>query len=132
MTLNLLYCARTSEGNLSISIFFFHKKFFIIFCTFLTVEKYYTTLICLKQAIQPRVVGPLFIKRCIVYIVAKFIVIGCGTSIDTCCVSHGALAPWQERLRPMFERLLFNQDSRATDPVIITKCIFVFSKCSTP
>jgi len=70
-----------SEGSLSIS-FLIIKNFYKIFCTFLPVKKYYTTLICLKQAIQPRVVGPLFIKRCIVYIVAKFIGPGPGTSID--------------------------------------------------
>jgi len=62
------------------------------------VEKYYTTLICLKQAIQPRVVGPLFIKRGIDYIVAKFIGLGCGTSIGPCVVCVGALAPTQREL----------------------------------
>jgi len=60
------------------------------------VEKYYTTLICLKQAIQPRVVGPLLQKRGIVYIVAKFIEIVCGTSIGPCYVRPGALAPGQK------------------------------------
>jgi len=35
----------------------------------------------LNQAIQPRVVGPLFYLGGIAYIVAKFIGIGCGTSI---------------------------------------------------
>jgi len=52
------------------------------------VEKYYTTLNCLKQAIQPRVVGPLFIKRCIDLYKAKLIGIGCGTSIE--CVASAA------------------------------------------
>jgi len=46
------------------------------------VEKYYTTLICLKQAIQPRVVGPLFIKRCIDLYKPNLIGLGPGTSID--------------------------------------------------
>ena len=46
------------------------------------LNKFFTTINCLNQAIQPRVVGPLFIKGCIVYIVAKLIGIGCGTSID--------------------------------------------------
>jgi hypothetical protein len=55
------------------------------------VKKYYTTLICLKQAIQPRVVGPLFIKGCIVYIVIKLIGFVCGTSIDIINVR----GPWR-------------------------------------
>jgi len=97
-----------SEGSLLISILFFIKNFYKIFCTFLPVKKYYTTVICLKQAIQPRVVGPLFIKGCMTYIVAKFIVYGCGTSMGTCYVRPGALAPGQERLRPVLERLVFN------------------------
>ena len=46
------------------------------------MKKYYTTLNCLKQAIQPEVVGPLLYKRCIVYIVAKLIGHGPRTSID--------------------------------------------------
>ena len=49
------------DGSLFISIFCFIKNFYKIFCTFLPVKKYYSTCICLKQAIQPRVVGPLFI-----------------------------------------------------------------------
>jgi hypothetical protein len=64
------------------------------------VEKYYTTVICLKQAIQPRVVGPLFIKGCIVYIVAKLIGIGCGTSIDIINIR----GPWP--VGPRLERLV--------------------------
>ena len=44
-----------------------------------------------NQAIQPEVVGPLFIKGCIVYIVAKLIGIGCGTSIDIINVR----GPWR-------------------------------------
>jgi hypothetical protein len=46
------------------------------------VEKYYTTLNCVKQAIQPEVVGPLLYLRCIVYIDTKTNPIGFGTSID--------------------------------------------------
>jgi len=46
------------------------------------VEKYYTTLNCLKQAIQPEVVGPLLYLRCIVYIDTKTNPTGFGTSID--------------------------------------------------
>ena len=45
------------------------------------MEKYYTTLNCLKQAIQPRVVGPLLQKKGIDYIVIKLIGFGCGTSM---------------------------------------------------
>jgi hypothetical protein len=52
------------------------------------VEKYYTTLNCVKQAIQPEVVGPLLYLRCIVYIDTKTNPIGFGTSIDYInCVS---------------------------------------------
>ena len=79
------------DGSLFISIFCFIKNFYKIFCTFLPVKKYYTTLICLKQAIQPRVVGPLFIKGCIVYIVTKLIGIRCGTSINIINVRE----PWR-------------------------------------
>jgi len=45
-------------------------------------NKFFTTINCLNQAIQPRVVGPLFYLRGIAYIVTKFIWIGVGTSID--------------------------------------------------
>jgi len=58
-------------------------------------KKFFTTINCLNQAIQPRVVGPLFIKRCMTYIVAKFIGVGCGTSIDIINVS----APWRVSAR---------------------------------
>jgi len=54
-------------------------------------DKFFTTINCLNQAILPRVVGPLFIKGCIVYIVAKLIGFGCGTSIDIINVH----APWR-------------------------------------
>jgi len=56
------------------------------------VDKYYTTLNCLKQAIQPRVVGPLFLKKGIDYIVAKINLIGFGTSIDDVNILR---APWR-------------------------------------
>jgi len=45
------------------------------------VNKFFNTINCLNQAIQPEVVGPLFKKGCIAYIVAKLIGIGCGTSM---------------------------------------------------
>ena len=52
----------TSAGNLLISISFKSIKiFYKIFCTFLQVKKFFTTINCLNQAIQPEVVGPLFI-----------------------------------------------------------------------
>jgi len=60
------------------------------------VEKYYTTLICPKQAIQPRVVGPLFYIRCIDYTVTKLIATGFGTSIDCVNIFH---EPWPVRAR---------------------------------
>jgi hypothetical protein len=61
-------------------------------------NKFFTTINCLNQAIQPRVVGPLFYLGGIAYIVAKFIGIGCGTSIGPCAVCVGALAPTQREL----------------------------------
>jgi len=62
------------------------------------VEKYYTTLICLKQAIQPGVVGPLFYLRCIDLYKLNLIGIVFGTSIGLRYLRPGALAPGQERL----------------------------------
>jgi hypothetical protein len=61
-------------------------------------NKFFTTINCLNQAIQPRVVGPLFYLRGIAYIVAKFIGIGCGTSIGPCAVCVGPLGPTQREL----------------------------------
>ena len=61
-------------------------------------DKFFTTINCLNQAIQPRVVGPLFYLGGIAYIVAKFIGIECGTSIGPCVVCVGALAPTQREL----------------------------------
>jgi len=70
------------------------------------VKKYYTTLICLKQAIQPEVVGPLLYLRCIDYIDTKTNPTRFGTSIDYVnCVCKfykfcepWPVGPWQERL----------------------------------
>jgi len=45
-------------------------------------KKFFTTINCLNQAIQPRVVGPLFYLRGIALYEAKFIGIGVGTSIE--------------------------------------------------
>jgi putative flippase GtrA len=62
-------------------------------------NKFFTTINCLNQAIQPKVVGPLFYLGGVAYIVTKFIGIGCGTSIRYklfMCV--GALAPTQREL----------------------------------
>jgi len=52
------------------------------------VEKFYSTFDCLKQAIQPRVVGPLYYIRWIAYWARANIGIASGTSIDyifMCC-----------------------------------------------
>jgi len=56
-------------------------------------NKFFTTINCLNQAIQPEVVGPLLYKRCTTYIVTKFIGIVCGTSIGPCYMCHGPLGP---------------------------------------
>jgi len=42
---------------------------------------FFTIVICLNQALQPKVVGPLFYLRGVAFCVAKFIGLGCGTSI---------------------------------------------------
>jgi len=46
------------------------------------VKKFFNTLICVNQAIQPEVVGPLLYKRCIALYDPRLIGLGPGTSID--------------------------------------------------
>jgi len=45
-------------------------------------KKFFTTINCLNQAIQPEVVGPLFYLRCIDLYKLNLIGIEVGTSID--------------------------------------------------
>jgi len=46
---------------------------------------FFTTLICLNQALQPRVVGPLFILKGSGLLFSNVIGFGFGTSIDMFC-----------------------------------------------
>jgi len=46
------------------------------------VKKFFNTINCVNQAIQPKVVGPLLYKRCIALYDPRLIDRGSGTSID--------------------------------------------------
>jgi len=59
-------------------------------------KKFFTTINSLNQAIQPRVVGPLFYLRGIALYVPKFIGIGVGTSID---YVNKFCGPWPVRAK---------------------------------
>ena len=55
-------------------------------------NKFFTTINSLNQAIQPRVVGPLFKKGCIDFLRAQKIQPVVGTSIDLRLMSRGTWA----------------------------------------
>jgi len=60
-------------------------------------KKFFTTINSLNQAIQPEVVGPLFILKGIDFLRAQKIQPVVGTSIDLYFMGLGPLGPRQER-----------------------------------